>query len=160
MPAVTKADPRPENRHMANSTSSVTRSERQQNATSSTSVTRSGTQEITIVKETTSKVQLKLQTVRRELGSSVDDSFSRGISMEDFFDYVAAERLRHLPARGSRWDKVLKWAELFACQVIGYHKSVASFVSHSHEASRLVWSSCRSLLQVRAMNLSFAIYTL
>ena len=53
-----------------------------------------------------------------------------------------------MPHRGSRWDKVLKWAEFFAIQMSGYEDAVRSFVPDSIEAAKLIWVACRVLLDV------------
>ena len=138
MPAVTNSDKRSITGSNPSTSSLV------QTTKSSTVATSSGNQEVTILKETTTKAQKKLQSLG---GSPADASFS-GLSIEELLDYIAAERLRHLPPRGSRWDRVLKYAVLFADEVNAYQQSVSSFLSHHEEAARLVWRSCRILLQV------------
>ncbi|KAI9817884.1 MAG: hypothetical protein M1827_001003 [Pycnora praestabilis] len=102
-------------------------------------------QQVMIIQEITSKVHIKLQA---ELGFSTDVSVSSSISIEDFLDYVATERLRRMPHKGSKWDKVLKWAEHFATQVSIYGLQVNIFLPHSKEAASLVMGSCRALLEM------------
>ena len=53
-----------------------------------------------------------------------------------------------MPHRGSRWDKVLKWAEFFALQISGYAKALESFVPDSHTAAKLIWVASQTLLEV------------
>lgn len=76
------------------------------------------------------------------------DALDATTSMKSFFDFVANDRLRRMPHKGSRWDKILRWAEYFAAQVSLYHESVGPFVSNSEETAQLLWASCRILLQV------------
>ena len=106
-------------------------------------------QQVTVVREVTSRVHIKLQG---QFSSSVDGPLSSSISIENFLDYVAAERLRRMPHRGSKWDKVLKWAEYFASQVSIYQDCVSAFLPHSKEAAQLVWGCCRALLEVYSIN--------
>jgi hypothetical protein len=76
------------------------------------------------------------------------DALTATTSMKSFFDFVANDRLRRMPHKGSRWDKILRWAEYFAAQVSLYHESVGRFVPNSGETAQLLWASCRILLQV------------
>ena len=76
------------------------------------------------------------------------DALNATTSMKSFFDFVANDRLRRMPHKGSRWDKILRWAEYFAAQVFRYHESVSPFVPNSEETAQLLWASCRILLQV------------
>lgn len=69
-------------------------------------------------------------------------------SEESFLNFVANERLHRMPHRGSRWDKILRWAEYFATQVSALHEAVSSFVPNSTETAQVVWAGCRILLQV------------
>ncbi|KAI9703724.1 MAG: hypothetical protein M1836_007494 [Candelina mexicana] len=101
--------------------------------------------QITIVKEITSTVTAKCE---REFGCSVDELFANTPTVETFLDYVAAERLRRMPHKGSKWDKVLQWAEYFAGQVHLFEEAVTEFVPYSRKAAQLVWSNCRLLLEM------------
>lgn len=76
------------------------------------------------------------------------DALDATTSMKSFFDFVANDRLRRMPHKGSRWDKILRWAEYFAAQVSLYHDSVRPFIRNSKETAQLLWASCRILLQV------------
>lgn len=73
---------------------------------------------------------------------------SKPESLDSFLDFVASDRLRRVPHRGSRWDKILRWAEYFAIQISTLHESVSLFAPNSTETSRLIWQSCQTLLQV------------
>ncbi|KAI9744104.1 MAG: hypothetical protein M1818_002256 [Claussenomyces sp. TS43310] len=69
-------------------------------------------------------------------------------SLEDFLDYIEQERLAHMPHRGSKWDKVLKWAEFFALQISAYQRAVEPFVLQSKAAAKLIWTASRILLEL------------
>ena len=101
--------------------------------------------EITIVRDILPELRVKL---RNEISSHFYESLPAISSLEVFLDYIDAERLRRMPHKGSRWDKVLRWAEDFASLLSVYEEAVGSFVSHSKEAAQLVWGYCQKLLQV------------
>jgi hypothetical protein len=79
----------------------------------------------------------------------VDEQYIEGIAIEGILDYIEQERLTHMPHQGSKWDRVLKWAEFFALQVSAYESAVSSFVPDSKLASKLIWAASRVLLEVR-----------
>lgn len=106
----------------------------------------SSDRQVTILKETILSTCSRLITEFDD----VDESFIHSMSIEAFLDYVERQRLTHMPHRGSRWDKVLKWTEYFALQISGYSKAVESFVTDSNIAAKLIWTSCRALLEVNA----------
>ncbi|MCJ1467798.1 hypothetical protein MMC07_006423 [Pseudocyphellaria aurata] len=93
--------------------------------------------EITVTKE-----------YRRRLVVSTKVELPKVESEESFLNFVANERLHRMPHRGSRWDKILRWAEYFAAQVSALHEGVSSFVPNSAETAQVVWASCRILLQM------------
>lgn len=107
-------------------------------------------QKVTVLREITSKVTA---SSRRELGSSsaavLEDVTDVGVVL----DYIAAERLRCMPHSGSRYDKVLRWAESFAAQIHSFSHSVSEFVMYSMEGAQLIWGSCLLLLQVQFSSL-------
>jgi hypothetical protein len=103
------------------------------------------TRKITTLRDAT---QRSIALYRTELGSSTDKFLSSCTTVEEFFDYVAGIRLREMPHHGSRWDKVLKWAEFFAAQVYGYSQEVGQFASYSEQAASIIWAASRSLLEV------------
>ena len=78
----------------------------------------------------------------------VDFHYIERMTLVDFLEHIERERLTHMPHRGSRWDKVLKWAEFFAIQMSGYEDAVRSFVPDSRDAAKLIWVACRVLLDV------------
>lgn len=84
----------------------------------------------------------------RRLATLTNVKFSKPESEESFLNFVANERLHRMPHRGSRWDKILRWAEYFAMQISTLHESVGPFVPNSEETAQVVWAGCRILLQV------------
>ena len=78
----------------------------------------------------------------------VDEHYISSITIGNFLKYIERERLTSMPHRGSRWDKVLKWAEFFALQVANYSTAVEPFVPDSRDASKLILAACRVLLEV------------
>ena len=79
---------------------------------------------------------------------SVDEHCVRTMTIDRFLEYVERQRLTHMPHRGGRWDKVLKWAEFFALQISGYSKVVEAFVPDSKIAANLIFASSIALLEV------------
>ena len=80
---------------------------------------------------------------------AVDESLIYDMAIEEYFEYIERQRLTYMPHRGSHWDKVLKWAELFGLQISTFANTVEPFVVDSKLAAKLVWTACRSLLDVR-----------
>ena len=70
------------------------------------------------------------------------------MTIENFLDFIERQRLTHMPHRGSRWDKVLKWAEFFGLQMAGYAKAVGPFVEGSKDAAKLTLAASCVLLRV------------
>ena len=102
-------------------------------------------EKVTMLREITSKVTA---SCKRELGASAE-VVEGAIEVGVVLDYIAAERLRCMPHPGSRYDKVLRWAEFFAAQISSFSNSVSEFVTYGSEAAQLIWGSCLLLLQVR-----------
>jgi hypothetical protein len=103
--------------------------------------------QILIVQDVFSSLETKL---REELKSSKDEWLADGMSIETFLGYIGGERLRRMPPRGSRWDKILKWAEYFASSLSFFEESVEGYMASSKETVELVFGCLRVLLQVRA----------
>jgi hypothetical protein len=108
----------------------------------------SSEQQITVLRHTVTSTRAKLIC---EL-AHVNERYIDSMTMEHFLEYIESERLTNMPQRGSRWDKVLKWAEFFALQISGYENTVSSFIPHSKGAAKLIWASCRVLVEVSYTN--------
>ncbi|KAF9635045.1 Tetratricopeptide-like helical protein [Lasiodiplodia theobromae] len=120
----------------------------------------SETQFIQNVHEAQQSLRAKLQA---ELKGSKEESLAAGITIESFLSYIGAERLRRMPAKGSRWDKILKWAEYFATSLSLFEEAVETFVASSQEAVELIFACLQILLQLgpgqgEAMERAFSIF--
>ncbi|KAK8192024.1 uncharacterized protein BKA78DRAFT_250650 [Phyllosticta capitalensis] len=97
-----------------------------------------------------------LQTLRQrlqdELKSSKEDWLAAGITIEAFLSFISHERLRRMPPKGSRWDKILKWAEYFATSLSLFEEAVETFVDSSKEAAELIFGCLQVLLQLGPQN--------
>lgn len=101
-------------------------------------------QQITVLRDTVIEIERRFITEFRH----VDEHYIEGITIGGFLDHIEQERLTHMPHQGSKWDRVLKWAEFFALQVSAYERAVSTFVPDSKLASKLIWTASRVLLEV------------
>ena len=115
------------------------------NSNSETHVSFSEDQQITILRETVTSTWSKFTTDFDE----VDDHYIGMMTIDGFLEHIERQRLTHMPHRGNRWDKVLKWAEYFGLQVSEYARAVESFVPDSQTAAKLIWAASCTLLEVR-----------
>ena len=116
------------------------------NGTKGTS--RKETSEVTILVKSTEQVSSQYES---QLDSLVNVREIYGKSLESLLDFIATDRLRRVPHRGSRWDKILRMAEHFAIRISLYQEAVGAMFSKSSEAARMIWGSCWALLQVRLL---------
>ncbi|KAF7889033.1 hypothetical protein EAF00_009333 [Botryotinia globosa] len=98
-----------------------------------------------LLQDTTQKI---INMYRSELGHSSDKFLQSCKSVESFFDCVATIGLSQMPHHGSRWDKILKWAEFFTGQVSTYSEEVSSFTTQSEQATNIIYASCKMLLEM------------
>ena len=103
------------------------------------------TSEVNILVKYTDEVSSKYES---QLTSLVNVREIYGESLESLLDFIAIDRLRRVPHRGSRWDKILRMAEHFAIRISLYQEAVGGMFSKSSEAARMIWGSCWALLQV------------
>ncbi len=106
------------------------------------------TQQVTVLRQTVLITRSKLLEL-----SHVDDQYIDLMRIESFVDYIECERLTYMPDQGSRWDRVLKWAEYFAGQISGYEIAISPFVPDSKIAAKLIWAACRALIEVNRKRL-------
>lgn len=102
--------------------------------------------DILILKETVTF--LSMQCKKQFDAKVADEILTHTPTLHGFLDFIAAERLRSMPHKGSKWDKVLKWAESLARKLDFYEQSVRGLFSDGSEAARLFFGACRVLLQV------------
>ncbi|KAK7538080.1 uncharacterized protein J3D65DRAFT_602122 [Phyllosticta citribraziliensis] len=92
------------------------------------------------------------QRLEDELKSSKEEWLAAGITIEAFISFISHERLRRMPPKGSRWDKILKWAEYFATSVSLFGERVEAFVDSSKEAAEVIIGCLQVLLQLGPQN--------
>ncbi|KAL0264075.1 hypothetical protein SLS55_000019 [Diplodia seriata] len=100
----------------------------------------------TILRDSTMRASSR---VKHELSSPQRSLLENEIkNVDGFLDYVAHLRLRYMPHPGSKWDRVLQWAEFFASAVHHFQAAAASVMSCGDDAAQLIWGSCRVLLEM------------
>jgi hypothetical protein len=111
---------------------------------SSYSHTFSSDQQVTVLRQTVNR------TRARFLDDSVliDEQYLDELTIESFNEFIECERLNNMPKQGSKWDKVLRWAEYFATQISEYEKAIRPFVPDSQGAAKLIWAACSILIEV------------
>lgn len=100
---------------------------------------------VTVLQE---KVQAVSQKCKNQLGMSASEISQRSLTVDAFFDAVAAERLRWMPRDGSRLDCCLRWASRLAYAVDALRESIGAFAPSADEAARLIWGFSVLLLEV------------
>jgi hypothetical protein len=93
-------------------------------------------------------IQHTVISTKAKLLSYVDSQYIDCMTAESILGYIRHERLTNMPQPGSRWDKVLKWAQFFSSQISRYEEAISSFVPDSKGAAQLIWVSCQTLLEV------------
>ena len=83
-----------------------------------------------VLKETTTVI---ITRCKKDLDTKAHDVLTGTHTLDSLLDFIAAERLRSMPHRGSKWDKVLKWAETFASEVDFFSNAIDCFAIHSQE---------------------------
>ena len=116
-------------------------------ASKSQTITRT-TSSIRIIRviETTQTIKGR---IIREL-DDVDEHYFKSVTLESYLEFIADQRLIHMPRKGSQWDRVLKAAEFFGLQIYRFGSAVSHFVEESKYASFAALASCRLLLEVCA----------
>lgn len=98
-----------------------------------------------VLRESIEKVS---SSCRRDLDSSSQKVVLSTTDVGIVLDYVAAERLRCMPHPGSRYDKVLRWAEIYVLHVAAFVQNASEAVPSSYEATQQIWGSVLLLLQL------------
>jgi hypothetical protein len=102
-----------------------------------------------------SKLSSVIQGLQHQSGRELDPGVSSLLFNTDYLsirDWIAAERMSHLPAEGSSYDKVLAWAQLFAERLNSFDGAIRQFEGGSLLAARLAFGYCAMLLQVCSYN--------
>lgn len=107
------------------------------------------TQMLTMTNVTIVREKAKLIKTRMIQELDVDRDYFERIDLDAYLEFIAEERLIHMPHKGSGWDRILKAAEYFGLQIDTFANSVSAFVSESKLASETALASCQLLLEVR-----------
>ena len=87
----------------------------------------------------------------RDVPEVTEDDFKL-INLQYYLDFIGDERLIHMPARGSDWDRVLTAAEYFGVQVHEFTIHVSRFIREHEFICDTALASCYFLLQVNTEN--------
>lgn len=101
-------------------------------------------QTTSVLREVISKVTA---SCRRDLENSSSEVLQETKESGVVLDFIAAERLRCYPHPGSKYDKVLRWAESYVSQIYAFSQTVNEFVMYSSEAAHLMFGGSLLLLQ-------------
>ncbi|KAF3941496.1 hypothetical protein ABW19_dt0200299 [Dactylella cylindrospora] len=85
---------------------------------------------------------------KKQLGSYRDNPFANAITLQSLTDFIHAQRLRDMPDKGSAWDRILRWALIYAKRIDEFATTIEPYFRSSSSMARDIWSCCRSLLQV------------
>jgi hypothetical protein len=89
-----------------------------------------------------------IQDCLEAFGDDAKDITSGDVTAASVIQLANSEHLKKSPPPGSKMDKVLKCAVSFARNLDLYSKALDPFVSYSPDVAKIVWGSCRMLLQV------------
>jgi hypothetical protein len=97
-----------------------------------------------------------------ELKGTKESELIVGVGRDSFLGFIADERLRLMPAKGSRWDKLLKWAEEFAMKIVIFEREYREDISGCNQATELIFACLQALLllgpkQGEALERAFAV---
>lgn len=81
-------------------------------------------------------------------GMTSNELQDKSETVDVFFDAIAGERLRRMPADGSRLDSTLRRASRLAFAVASLRDSVTSFMDGAEEATKMIWGATLLLLEV------------
>ena len=105
-----------------------------------------GTASLPILRGTVDEVAEECSST---LGLTSDELQKKSPTVDDFFDAVAGERLRRMPADGSRLDSTLRRASRLAFAVASLRDSVTSFIDGAEEATKMIWGATLLLVEVK-----------
>ncbi|ERT03366.1 hypothetical protein HMPREF1624_01679 [Sporothrix schenckii ATCC 58251] len=72
----------------------------------------------------------------------------RQADLETYLQYIADERLIHMPRKGSDWDRGLRTAQFFGLQIWRFGEKVGKFAPESRAAAGSALASCHLLLEI------------
>lgn len=99
----------------------------------------------------TSKLSGVVQGLQRQSGAELGANASSALFNTDhaaILEWIATERMSHLPPEGSSYDKVLAWAQLFVERLHSFDVAIRDFEGSSWLAAQLSYGYCAMLLEV------------
>ncbi|KAJ6134419.1 hypothetical protein N7523_000741 [Penicillium sp. IBT 18751x] len=95
-----------------------------------------------------------VQSLHRRSGDElgVDTYALLNTRYHDIRDWIRNQRMSHLPAEGSSYDKVLAWAQLFIERLNKFDENIQGFAGDSYLAAQLSYGYCFLLLQLGKEN--------
>ncbi|KAL4884480.1 hypothetical protein BJY04DRAFT_215446 [Aspergillus karnatakaensis] len=100
-----------------------------------------------------STVDTVSQECTSRLGVTSDQLVAKSPTVDVFFDAIATERLRRMPADGSRLDSALRRASRLAFAVASLRDSVTSFMDGAEDATKMIWGTTLLLLEMGIDNI-------
>ncbi|GAB7346847.1 hypothetical protein MBLNU459_g1933t1 [Dothideomycetes sp. NU459] len=95
-----------------------------------------------MLKQATSSVTSKLE------GHEVWSQGTYVESIDAFLDYVAANRLRNMPHKGSKWDKILLQSVFFTSQVHHFEEAARDILTDSAKAASIIYGCVHAMLEM------------
>ncbi|KAJ5322016.1 uncharacterized protein N7506_011146 [Penicillium brevicompactum] len=98
-----------------------------------------------------SKLSSVVQGLQRQSGTDLGVSTSSNLFNTDhaaILEWIATERMSHLPPEGSSYDKVLAWAQLFVERLHSFDVAIRDFEGNSWLAAQLSYGYCAMLLEL------------
>lgn len=105
-----------------------------------------------------SKLSGVVQGLQRQSGAELGANVSSMLCNTDhttILEWIATERMSHLPPEGSSYDKVLAWAQLFVERLHSFDLAIRDFEGNSWLAAQLSYGYCAMLLQVCTESIPF-----
>ena len=99
-----------------------------------------------------SKLSGVIQALQRQSGAELGVNTHSTLFNTDhatILEWIATERMSHLPPEGSSYDKVLAWAQLFVERLHSFDVAIRDFEGSSWLAAQLSYGYCAMLLEVR-----------
>ena len=110
-----------------------------------TSSSSSSGSRVNVLREVVGRVST---SYKRDLDASASQTIESASEAGVVLDFIASERLRCMPQSGGRYDKVLRYAELFIMHIAAFSQNVAKAMTNVQEATQQIYGSIHLLLQV------------
>ncbi|KAK8099894.1 NACHT domain protein [Apiospora kogelbergensis] len=105
----------------------------------------------------TSALSRAVYALKRRSDSELGSGISSQIMSEShvsILDWIGVQRMSHLPAEGSSYDKVLAWTQLFVERLHSFELAIEKFAGDSSLATQLAYGYCAILLKLGKDNAS------